>query len=669
MRVSGVVKAFARVLVGSLIMVTGVVIAPALGAQFAHANSAAADSIPLKATVAVETALVAPEQEVLPVELALQNLTKNELKINSIGFFVDPDRVPSQSALLERLARAELPSTIGAADASLPSRALAAEERTSVTLEIPVPSLQLPEAGAAGVYVLYARLSLSGGGFVVTSVPIVWQGTGTDQRTPVHTVIPLVLPDSVDGMPTLGALADLTGPDGALTQRVNAAIDNGATLAIDPRIPTAVSAFGDAAPASATALLERITASGVTTFALQYADADLAAQAELGLPAPLEPVGFDFVSGEPVSEVPFSYTLNNVAWPSADTLSAQGVSFLRAAGFTTMVMSGDNVTPALPSAGTLDGVRVVALDSAVNTEASRAVEAETPGEQAQARSTVVALLALNNQAAGAGQPVTLGLSRAVAGSEAITVLLDELGSLPWVQRASLDTILQQNAQLSLVNRAPGETRLADLQKALGEEPAIDEYAAVLLEPTYLAQLQRMRILEFFRTSLREADPDYPAVASQFFRRDAQTLQAVRITTTSTTHVVGTETRIPIQISNELPFSAGVSAEVVATNSSLLVREARTPFVTIEKDSSMNVTVPVQARVSAGQTALLVTLVAQNGQVVDEAVLPVTIRSSWETIALVVIGVLVSVFFGLGIWRSVRSRRSAQGSQQHDTQAN
>lgn len=669
MRVSGVSGALARALVGILFGAIGFSGAASVLAQPLRVESELTPSEMLKIAVAPESPLVTPEQSAVTISLTLTNLTDAALSLNSTGFFLDAERMTSESALQERLALPELPGNIGAAQASLPASSLNGDESVTLSTEIPVSALQLPASGGAGVYVLYARVSLADGGSVVAATPLVWQGVGSDRLAQLHTVVPLVLPDTVDGMPTLDTLAALTGPGGTLTERVAAAIDIGATLAIDPRIPTAVAAFGSSAPASAVALLEQISSSGLTTFALQYADADLAAQAELGLPAPLEPAGFRFVTGNPVLSQEFNYSLPSVAWPAADSLSAQGVRFMRDAGFTSLLLSGNNLSPASTTSGTIDGLRVISLSPAVNDAAARAVEAGTAVEQTQARATVAALLALTAQSGAPSPPLTLGLSRTANDDGASIALIEQVSALPWVQSVNLDAVIARNDAMSVISLSSGMTRLDDLREALEQEPAIDEYGAVLVEPEFLAELQRLRILEFFRASLRETSPAYSEVSDAFFDRDARTLQSVRITTTSTTHVVGTETRIPIQVSNELPFEAGISARVSSANSSLLVREERTPFVTIAQDSSVNVTVPVQARVSAGQTTLLVTLLAQDGSVVDEAFLPVTIRSSWETIGLVVIGALISLFFGFGIWRSVRSRRTALASQQRDTEPN
>jgi hypothetical protein len=166
----------------------------------------------------------------------------------------------------------------------------------------------------------------------------------------------------------------------------------------------------------------------------------------------------------------------------------------------------------------------------------------------------------------------------------------------------------------------------------------------------------MRVLEFFAASVAPDTPGYADRVTEYFERDSSTLQAVRITTSSTTNLIGTSTRLPIQITNDLPFAALVTATTVAANSSLLVEEPESAPTTIAQKSSVNITVPVRARVSAGQTSLVVTIFAQDGLPIDDAVLDVNIRSSWESVALSVLGLLVASFFGFGIWRSIRSKR-------------
>ena len=63
-----------------------------------------------------------------------------------------------------------------------------------------------------------------------------------------------------------------------------------AILAVDPAIPAAIRVLGTAAPASATEWLARLETLANSRFALQFGDADVAAQLQAGLARPLRPL-------------------------------------------------------------------------------------------------------------------------------------------------------------------------------------------------------------------------------------------------------------------------------------------------------------------------------------------------------------------------------------------
>lgn len=89
-------------------------------------------------------------------------------------------------------------------------------------------------------------------------------------------------------------LATLTGPDGHLTALLDAVEGTGATLAVDPAIVASIRVLEASAPPTATAWLERLTALPNPRFALQYADADVTAQAAAGAAALLAPTSFAY---------------------------------------------------------------------------------------------------------------------------------------------------------------------------------------------------------------------------------------------------------------------------------------------------------------------------------------------------------------------------------------
>lgn len=614
---------------------------------------------PALLTLAPAAPVIAPESGDIEFVFEATNTTTQELAESRVALFVSPSRVTAQPALAEALTRTSLPEDVAIALGSDSIAALGPNDRQSVTFTVDTATLGLPLTGAAGVYVAYASFHPEGMDAQLTATPFVWQGTGTTVQTPLHTIVPLLFPSTVDGMPTPAQLAELTSAGGLLSQNLAAAQSQSSTLAIDPRIIVAIRALGARAPDSATEFLARLSTSTNSSFALQYADADLSAQGQLGLETPLLPEGFSFYANtSPLADFSnFTYTIPAVAWPRQDSVTDSSLNFIRQSGFSTVLLSENNLSLANSTSAALTDTRVISLNGACERLSAPLVSDTSAAIRASASAQLVSELALINQSSTSTVPITCAVNRGEARQAEISTVFELLTQLPWLKTASFAEIAGQAGSASIANAPLPAERLEALQQSLTTEPEIDEVSAVLQQPRYLVELQRLRILEFFATSVGVGSPDYEQVTAAFFERDAQTLNGVHVTPVRQTNLVGSSSRIPVQVSNGLPFPAAVSAEVAPANFGLVVEEPAIELTQIEQNSSVNLTVPVRARVSAGQSALIVSLFAQNGQLADEEVLPIVIRSSWESIALITLGILVAGFFGFGIWRSVRARKA------------
>ena len=140
---------------------------------------------------------------------------------------------------------------------------------------------------APGVYPLRATATNASGSLVSTSVMIVPDdGAG---GAAVGVIVPITAPPAADGLLSADELTALTAPDGQLTAQLEAVTGTTAILAVDPAIPAAVRALGSAAPPTATAWLAQLESLPNDRFGLQFGDADIAAQLNAGLPAPMAP--------------------------------------------------------------------------------------------------------------------------------------------------------------------------------------------------------------------------------------------------------------------------------------------------------------------------------------------------------------------------------------------
>ena len=168
-------------------------------------------------------------------------------------------------------------------------------------------------------------------------------------------VVPITVPERETGLISAASLANLTSPFGLLNRELDQVIDKPVVLGIDPAVIASIRVLGKAAPASAIAWLERLNSASNETFALAYADADITAQLHAGRTTVLAPESLNFaidpaqldeatltLEGSPPLPdatqtsppdytermLAFDYTLPDVAWPTADSVTEGGTEFI-----------------------------------------------------------------------------------------------------------------------------------------------------------------------------------------------------------------------------------------------------------------------------------------------------------------------------------------------------
>lgn len=576
----------------------------------------------------------------------------------------------------------------------------AAEGVQRISVAVPLDRLPFALVGEPGVYAVLAELvpetdagaggadtngtdALSSADPLLTGgTPIVWRGAELGAEAPLTVVVPLVLPARITAMPTPAQLSELAP---RLDRLLTAAEAVDATLAIDPRIVAAIRGYGLEAPASARAFLTRLAASPLPTFLLQFADADPAAQSALGLEELLQPSGLEFMTryGRFASETaadpnretpnPLAPSLDELldwpqgyagAWPAAGEVDAATLTLLRDAGLTRLLLDSGNAAVSGGTRFALDGdLEAMVADASLGSTARRALAVEDelgPGaevDRAAARATLAAEFAL---LAGRQSPGTvLALDRgAVADAADPAELVEWLGGLAWVA-----PVLETQQPLGTGSLLAGETaeeRRELLRAAERRSASIDELAPLLVRPEYLTEYQRTRLLSVFATRYAEPGADFAAEVEERQERDEELLQGVQVVTTANTQLVSVSSQVPLQLHNSLPFDARVLLRVSPMSAGVSLPQQRFEEVPITAEGNQTVLVPVRSRISAGDSALLVQVDDAQGEgTYASALLPLTIRSSFETILLSGLGAAAALLFGFGIWRSVRQRRQAR----------
>lgn len=711
---------------------SGVAVSNSGALSAANADVAAPVALP-KATLSETTDFViAPTSQVyqtadrdLEVRLLLRNSANRTLPEGSVELRLEPP--VSKKDLAERLASEGEENSSESADeapiiATAAVAATEADSEQSLTVSVAPENVPLTETSAPGVYTVTAKYLPADGSAeepLVAEAPVVWRGVDPAAApVKVSLVVPFVLPSEISTMPTRSELDNLAP---GFTGLLDFASASNAMLAIDPRIIAAIRGYGTRAPENSREFLERLEASPLKSFLLQYGDADVTPQAALRLPQLLQPVSFDFVtrngsfdapsdvdadadsspadadavsgsepadspetpSGEKRSEEgsdpdaaddsaepepsleqdpaapPTLEELGSwegglpATWPSQVT--SQVLSYVNGFGLNFTVLGSDNVTlSGGPRAKLASGNAVVTdaeLDEAVKLALSGASETERDLGLARAH----ALLA--NASEGGVFGLAIGVDRgAILAAENPVEVLESIVDDPWVRTVTIDAQTEGTAVLKPEPYDSERTEL--LGEALMNEERVVEVRAMLENPEFLDGYQRMRLLTLFSTRYADESVTFSKVADRFAKRDAEIREGVDIVVSKHAQLVGASSRIPVQLRNSLPFNASATVSITPTSAALALDERVFRDVLVANDSSDRVLVPVSSRVSSGESGLLISVTSNNGEyTAATAILPISISTTVEVIALSVLGAAAVLLFGFGIWRSVRHRRT------------
>ena len=165
--------------------------------------------------------------------------------------------------------------------------------------------------------------------------------------------------------------------------------------------------------------------------------------------------------------------------------------------------------------------------------------------------------------------------------------------------------------------------------------------------------------------LGQPDAWTEAVGEWLVDRRALT-NAVSIVPSSSVLVVATETGIPITVQNDLPYPVDVVVDVAPSNGRLIVEDS--VEATVEAESRSTVRVPVAAGVGSGEVTLVVSMTSPDGTPVGTSVrVPANVQADWEGVGAAILGAIVVLVFGIGLWRNIRRRRRARADAAGETE--
>lgn len=566
------------------------------------------------------------------------------------------------------------PTVVGTAslDGAAPGERVNAIVR--VAADDPVLSDRVP-----GVYPVLATVTSTGLTLRSASVFVVPAAATTD----VAVIVPLTAPATGRGLLSADQLAGLTAEDGSLTAALTGVQGTDAILGIDPAIPAAIRVLGSAAPASARDWLARLEALPNPRFALQFGDADPAAQVAAGiqplaptsLAAYIDPAGFTGDDPDPPSPTPTTTATPAASEADADESGLPTLDHLLDVGATAAIWWPEAVTPEIVAAlgangaltlTTTDAVRVPAPARGVSggaglliadAELSAALSAAASASDSVLRAAAIAEASALEQLPVTGGTTIVALARDPDRTAvALRAAIDAAQSFPGARPLTLGT---------LVGLAPGEvavgdqplptTRVDAIPALLEGERRIDAFASVIAAPALLTGVEHAEILQLLSLGWTGQDAQWRDALTDHADRTQATLSSVAILPPSPIQLVAADAEIPVGIRNDLPYPVTVTLH--AHSNDLRLEVAENTVVAIGPEQSTRASLPVKARVGSGTVDVELWLTSPTGvRIGSDEQLEVNVRADWETIGLIVLSVLAAAFLSIGVIRTVRRIR-------------
>lgn len=572
------------------------------------------------------------------------------------------------------------------ATTSIPSAAPGADSSSLAAAPPETPALQ---NRAPGVYPLLARVP--GVGTVLTARSVVTV-PGTAAAAPVGVVVPITAGPISTGLLSADQLAELTAADGALTGILDAVAGTSAILAIDPAIPAAIRVLGTAAPETATLWLDRLLGLSNERFALQFGDADVAAQLQSDIQAVLQPTSLqpfmtaaNFAAATATAtptptptatEAPagpaypdlaalidIDATRSDVYWPLTGTANPAVVAALGAASVAsepplTLVDSasteaGAAGAPVAASARAQDA-GVLVYDTAVSAALRDAAVAPDIATRGAPLAAATAYLSLSS---AQPRPLLVVVDRANDYTRVgLRTAITAVSETPFAAPATLVQLAAAPpSAVTVTDAATSVDRAAAASTLSLDEAALGPFSSILDDPVELLGPERASLLQLLGAGWAP-EPEQWAVAIASHRSaTVATLDAVGILPPSTTNLISSGAGLGFWVRNDLPWPVNVALTAAPDNLRLEVE--RTTQVRADAASNKRIEVPVQARVGNGEVTIALQLRSPSGPPIGDAQrVDVNVRADWEGVGIVILSVLVAGLLVLGLVRTVLHRR-------------
>lgn len=647
--------------------------------------------------------VVKPGDDLL-ISGTVSNGTSTSISAGTVSVYLDRAAVDSRTSLrnwLSKTADGDGPrATTEVLQTASP--AIPAGETRTIYLTVPAASLGLDAAPTAwGVRAIQVRIAKGSSDIAVANSSIVWNPGGSFEPTKLALIAPVGTPPSTSGLISSNDLATDTAPDGILTRELDQAIDRRVGLAIDPMVIASIRILGTSAPTSARDWLARLKTIGNETFALSYADSDLAVQSQSGTGALLKPTDFTIDpklfpaaqstptpsatpgnQGEPApgatttpaapvlptsaTILDWDYTIPSIAWPLDNTVVGKDLTTFQQNKLTTTILSSTNVTYGdldyTPSAAAMvDGHPAVVADDTVSQLFRKAVLASSAAAWQQAMSELSASLAIitwERPDAASTLLATLGRNYPT-GSYRLADTVAGLDSLPWLVGSNLSNAIGQPAtSATVVDKPEKASRVTQVNALRAAESSVGTFSSVVTQPTLLTGPQRLDLLATLSNGWSSSASGSKSAYDHYISAATKTTNSVTIVESSSIIQPSDKISLPVTVRNDLNFPIEVIVTVRSPSGILHIVHNQVPL-TVEANSQAGARIAVQS-VANGDVELQVSLTSVSGTPISTpSFVDVNVQAQWETAITVFIGALLLGVFGFGIWRNIAKRRKAR----------
>lgn len=505
--------------------------------------------------------------------------------------------------------------------------------------------------------------------------------------------VPLTVPAEVTGLISPESLESYTSPSGILTRTLDAVDGHTVAIGIDPMVIASIRILGNTAPDSAILWLDRLKNVDNETFALSYADSDLAALSQAGATSVLAPTSFQVDPSrypvevadaeEPASspspgaseptETPESptsetltdwpYTLDDVLWPRKNTITAADLAAFNADAAVTTILSSGNVTATPAASAGVGDSAVLVSDEILSGLVSDALAAFTPALWQEAISALTAELL---RAPGA-QTVLATIDRASVGSPRLAETVAAIAAIVGMQPSTLAEAQSEPKASARVADIPVDAdRVSRIRLMLAAEARIGPFSSILADPTPLTGERRLSLLALSSNAWADSGAVWVSAVDEWLARSGEILTSVQVPESSPINFLQDRGNLPIAVSNALEYPVTVYVTVRASTGILVVTQNRVP-VEIPAGSQARAMVPVQS-IANGRASLGVSLSSETTVAIGtRQTLTANVVAGWETTVTFIIAGLLALLFVAGIVRTVLKRRAARRKENEPVQ--